>query len=344
MADEQTTADTEMLEIFIEEAQEVLADIHNCVAECFPVDDVKSEPLKDLRRFFHTLKGSGRMVGATTIADLAWPIEEMLTNISEGKAPLDGRLQALITDAATLIPIMIEDLQKERPHTDDYKALVAIAKSIAFPDGAEAPAAEPPTEEAAPAPAPAPAAAPVAAPAAEASADVAALAEQLSTALARIDDLQSTIAEQQKVIAGHTATLGDADTAFTGFSEQLAALETARSQDGAAIESVRHTAENALQAASAAEQAARQFIAKQEEAASLRNDDDEFSKLNESIAANAAAIDANAASINGLRETVESVQAEMSAPAAPAEPAVNVGLLYGLIAAIGLVAIVGCIL
>ena len=41
--------------------------------------------LADIRRGFHTLKGSGRMVGATEAGEFAWSFEDLLNRLVEGK-------------------------------------------------------------------------------------------------------------------------------------------------------------------------------------------------------------------------------------------------------------------
>ena len=69
--------DAELLEIFLFEAEEVL----QCVHETIPQS--RSEPynqdhLTTLRRSFHTLKGSGRMVGLMAFGEGAWSIEQVL--------------------------------------------------------------------------------------------------------------------------------------------------------------------------------------------------------------------------------------------------------------------------
>ncbi|MFV2089595.1 MAG: Hpt domain-containing protein, partial [Pseudomonadales bacterium] len=44
-----------------------------------------SKALAELRRGFHTLKGSGRMIGATEIGDFSWRIEELLNKLTENR-------------------------------------------------------------------------------------------------------------------------------------------------------------------------------------------------------------------------------------------------------------------
>ena len=66
-----------MLEIFLEEANEVLATIGDQSAQ-LAVDPRNTEALTTLRRSAHTLKGSGRMVGLTDMGDAAWALEQTL--------------------------------------------------------------------------------------------------------------------------------------------------------------------------------------------------------------------------------------------------------------------------
>ncbi|MDX5444868.1 MAG: Hpt domain-containing protein, partial [Zoogloeaceae bacterium] len=62
--------DSEILEIFIEESQEELANIQDFLPRWLANDEDR-EALGDMRRSFHTLKGSGRLVGAMRIGEFA---------------------------------------------------------------------------------------------------------------------------------------------------------------------------------------------------------------------------------------------------------------------------------
>ena len=73
-------ADPDIKEIFLEEANEVLDEIVPLYEQWQLAPDELTQ-LTDIRRGFHTLKGSGRMVGANTSAELAWSIEKMLNRI-----------------------------------------------------------------------------------------------------------------------------------------------------------------------------------------------------------------------------------------------------------------------
>ncbi|MGS0742086.1 Hpt domain-containing protein [Glaciimonas sp. GG7] len=70
-------ADAELLEIFLCEAEEVL----KCVRETVPqarLAPADQGHLVVLRRAFHTLKGSSRMIGMRAFGDAAWSVEEVL--------------------------------------------------------------------------------------------------------------------------------------------------------------------------------------------------------------------------------------------------------------------------
>ncbi|MGQ9424933.1 Hpt domain-containing protein [Gilvimarinus sp. F26214L] len=106
--------DDEILEIFIEEASEVLETIN----EFFPrwaADFSDEEALTEFRRAFHTLKGSGRMVQANDIGELAWAVENMLNRVIDNTvAPHDDHA-LLIRKVLPLIGPMIEAFKNRQP-------------------------------------------------------------------------------------------------------------------------------------------------------------------------------------------------------------------------------------
>jgi len=68
--------DPEMQEIFLEEATEVLATARGALA-ALQQDSTDREQLTTLRRAFHTLKGSSRMVGLEAFGEGAWACEQL---------------------------------------------------------------------------------------------------------------------------------------------------------------------------------------------------------------------------------------------------------------------------
>ena len=66
--------------MFIEEAKEEITTINrNLPAWAEAPDDM--ETLITVRRSFHTLKGSGRMVGAERIGEYAWSVENLMNRL-----------------------------------------------------------------------------------------------------------------------------------------------------------------------------------------------------------------------------------------------------------------------
>ena len=72
--------DPEFLELFIEEAKDEITKLK----QLFPLWDENpqdQDALVNVRRSFHTLKGSGRMVGAQLIGEFAWSVENLLNRV-----------------------------------------------------------------------------------------------------------------------------------------------------------------------------------------------------------------------------------------------------------------------
>ena len=81
--------DAELLDIYLTEAEEVLAHIaQNCQA--LRVNATDSEALIEVRRSYHTLKGSGRTVGLNTMGDIAGQVEQFLNGVLDKKATLSA--------------------------------------------------------------------------------------------------------------------------------------------------------------------------------------------------------------------------------------------------------------
>ncbi|MFH4333879.1 Hpt domain-containing protein, partial [Acinetobacter baumannii] len=74
--------------------------------------------LTEVRRAFHTLKGSGRMVRALILSELAWSVENLLNRVLEGDVLAGLEVQQLMSEVLTLLPSVIrdfaEDAQRQR--------------------------------------------------------------------------------------------------------------------------------------------------------------------------------------------------------------------------------------
>ena len=102
----------ELLQVFIEEAGEV-QQLLSVKIPHWQANTEDTEALKDIRRAFHTLKGSGRMVEANVVGELAWSIENMLNRLIEGSIQAGSVLHDLIGRVIALLPELIDDFSKQ---------------------------------------------------------------------------------------------------------------------------------------------------------------------------------------------------------------------------------------
>ena len=91
------------------------------------------EALASMRRSFHTLKGSGRMVGARAIAEFAWSIENLLNRIIDKTLSRTPGMMALLRNAVAALPQLVEQLETGRPSAAPTEAL--MARAFAYADG-----------------------------------------------------------------------------------------------------------------------------------------------------------------------------------------------------------------
>ncbi|MBU2953066.1 Hpt domain-containing protein [Marinobacter sp. F3R08] len=143
-ADDDDLIDDEILEIFVEEAGEVLDTIREYLPMLLRQHDDRSA-LSEVRRAFHTLKGSGRMVGALVVGELAWSVENMLNRVIDGSIFMNDDIASLLEDVTANLPVLVEDFEKRRAPSVDTTNLAARANALAngeIPDASTMPSAE----------------------------------------------------------------------------------------------------------------------------------------------------------------------------------------------------------
>ena len=138
----ETSVDVELRDVFLEETEEVLDALREYLPRWFAslsrseVGDAAA--LTEIRRAFHTLKGSGRMVRALVLSEWAWAVENLLNRILEGSVQADPRVQQLMSEVLALLPAIIEDFAEGRQHQrDDVDLLAARARALASQQPAE---------------------------------------------------------------------------------------------------------------------------------------------------------------------------------------------------------------
>jgi chemosensory pili system protein ChpA (sensor histidine kinase/response regulator) len=123
--------DPTMLAIFLEEFDSVHAQLEDRLADW--LDNTADEKaLGDIRRAFHTLKGSGRMVGAEEIGEFAWRFEEMLNHLIEKRIGFTASLAHGLTLAAGTLNSLRDRLVGEPSELDEsgIRALSDFARQL----------------------------------------------------------------------------------------------------------------------------------------------------------------------------------------------------------------------
>lgn len=122
--------DEELLEVFLEETDEVLVALHDALPQWI-ANPADSAALAQLRRAFHTLKGSGRMVRALVLAELAWAVENLLNRVIERKVAPTPAIDQLLEAVLVTLPRLIDEFAErcQRQH-EDVDQLAALAHSL----------------------------------------------------------------------------------------------------------------------------------------------------------------------------------------------------------------------
>src|SRR5438034_2122097 len=118
-----------LLDIFLEEAGEVIGNIDAALPRSRerPGD---RDVLTTIRRGFHTLKGSGRMVGLTDLGEVAWEIEQVMNRWLERQQPASPELLELIALASAAFRDWIGRLRGRESFALDGKAIVERAQKL----------------------------------------------------------------------------------------------------------------------------------------------------------------------------------------------------------------------
>jgi chemosensory pili system protein ChpA (sensor histidine kinase/response regulator) len=133
--------DPEFLDIFLDEAREEQGRIDEALGRWI-ADPADRETLAILRRSFHTLKGSGRLVGATRLAEVAAITEGLLDQVLNGVVIASGPVMEQVAATARALPGLIETEASVQPA--DLSALLrGAADLIPAPMGEPASAGEP---------------------------------------------------------------------------------------------------------------------------------------------------------------------------------------------------------
>jgi len=123
--------DPAMLGIFLEEFDSVRSQLGDALFAWLD-NTADNKAAGELRRGFHTLKGSGRMIGALEIGDFSWRVEELLNKLMESRISFSQPLGEVVTLSVAALDNLRARLLGEESELDEsgIKALGRFAKTL----------------------------------------------------------------------------------------------------------------------------------------------------------------------------------------------------------------------
>jgi chemosensory pili system protein ChpA (sensor histidine kinase/response regulator) len=122
--------DDDIREVFVEEVEEELANLRQQVP-LWKRDVDNFEELKPIRRSFHTLKGSGRLVGALTLGEFSWKVETLLNRVLDGSVAPGSAVVALVDHAVDAVPALLAALRGENAGAVNLAGIMETADRLA---------------------------------------------------------------------------------------------------------------------------------------------------------------------------------------------------------------------
>ncbi|VAW41315.1 Signal transduction histidine kinase CheA, partial [hydrothermal vent metagenome] len=123
--------DDDIKEVFLEEFEEELEHLNSI----FPIwkddFDTQVELLGEIRRIYHTFKGSGRLVGAFAIGDYSWRIEEMINPVLNETHTVNESFLQVMQRSTDILPGLLDALKNETVVPPGYHAVIAAAEKVA---------------------------------------------------------------------------------------------------------------------------------------------------------------------------------------------------------------------
>ncbi len=124
--------DPELVEIFQEEAKELLQSIRYN----YPTWQKEKEnglPLETIQRNLHTLKGSARLAGITPMGDLSYALEKVFVGLAESKVQESDTLWNAIQESLQTLTIQLDEvdrLHKVHWATDQVSLLESLYEGV----------------------------------------------------------------------------------------------------------------------------------------------------------------------------------------------------------------------
>ncbi len=122
-------SDPEILEIYLEEAEEESENIKQFQKD-WKLHPEDGNALKNIRRSFHTIKGSGRLVGAMKIGEFAWDFESLLNRVIDKALEPSEQIIDAVGMAAEVLPELVEELKNGTAVKGDIAYLRGLVKNL----------------------------------------------------------------------------------------------------------------------------------------------------------------------------------------------------------------------
>ncbi|RYZ73927.1 MAG: hybrid sensor histidine kinase/response regulator, partial [Lysobacteraceae bacterium] len=122
--------DDDIREVFLEEFDEEIVNLGQLLPAWKAATD-NNERLRSIRRVFHTLKGSGRLVGATLLGEFSWKVENMLNRVLDGSRPPSEAVIAVLDHATQALPQLNAALRGQGTVTADLAGLQELSDRVA---------------------------------------------------------------------------------------------------------------------------------------------------------------------------------------------------------------------
>ncbi|MCU4564711.1 hybrid sensor histidine kinase/response regulator [Acinetobacter sp. WU_MDCI_Abxc222] len=127
--DSYSQQDDEFLDIFVEEIEEIFVELQSLIHEWMQSGNIAT--LTEIRRHFHTLKGSGRMIGAKSSAELAWTVEDTLNRVINQSLGLTPDIQQYVQLVFKFYFFkLVDDFKSKKEHAVDFKALILLGQQL----------------------------------------------------------------------------------------------------------------------------------------------------------------------------------------------------------------------
>lgn len=125
--------DGDICEIFLEEMQEEIDNLRSAEGTWL-ADPAQLAALTPIRRSFHTLKGSGRLVGIDALGEFAWRVEDMLNRVLDHTIEPHEGVQALVRHAIDALPQLRASLKGDGAPQAPVEAIMQTAVKLAAGD------------------------------------------------------------------------------------------------------------------------------------------------------------------------------------------------------------------